>query len=279
MVAQQPITSQRLPPEASEGAAPVTAPILAALLLADGRFPAGGHAHSAGAEAACADGRIVDEASLACFVEGRLRTTGLVDAALAAATTLAVQACTDHDDVRAVLTALDSEAAARIAAPPLRDASRRLGRQLARVAARCWPDATVALLSATLPDGAHQPVALGTVGLAAGLGATDVAGLSVHHAVTTPAQAAVRLLGLDPFGVAAVTARLARVAADVAAEATAAAHVAVGTGRGSGRGGHTGTWGRNGLLEGIADLPALSGPLVEIGAVDHRGWDVRMFAT
>ncbi len=279
MVAEQPIASQRLRPPASRGTgSALAAPALAALLLADGRFPAGGHAHSAGAEAACEDGRIVDEASLASFVEGRLRTTGLVDAALAAASTLAVQACLGHEDVRAVLTVLDAEAAARIAAPPLRAASRRLGRQLVRVAGRCWPDATLVLLSATLPDGAHQPVALGAVGVAAGLDAVDVAGLSVHHAVTTPAQAAVRLLGLDPFGVAAVTARLAPVAVDVAAQAVASAHRAVGAegGRPEERGGSLRP---ADLRAGLADLPALSGPLVEIGAMDHRTWDVRMFAT
>ena len=56
------------------------------LLLGDGRFPAGGHAHSAGVEAAVADGRVVDEVTLERFVHGRLVTTGLVDAALSAAT-------------------------------------------------------------------------------------------------------------------------------------------------------------------------------------------------
>ena len=239
------------------------APALAALLLADGRFPAGGHAHSAGAEAACADGRIVDEASLTAFVEGRLRTTGLVDAALAAATVLVLGSCAGGDPTRAALATLDAEAEARIAAPPLRAASRRLGRQLVRVSGRCWPDATLALVADAAPRGLHQSVALGTVGVAAGLDPTAVGRLAVHHTMTTPAQAAVRLLGLDPFGVAAVTARLAGVAEEVAIEAVAAAHAAV-TGEG---------------LAGLADLPAVTGPLVEIAAMDHRTWDVRMFAT
>ncbi len=276
------------------------------MLLADGRFPAGGHAHSAGAESACADGRIVDEPTLAAFVEGRLRTTGLVDAALAAATALALAGCTTEDDVRLALAALDPEADARIAAPPLRAASRRLGRQLVRVAGRCWPDGTLALVPDALPDGAHQAVALGAVGLAAGLDAGAVAGLSLHHSVTTPAQAAVRLLGLDPFGVAAITAQLGPVAEQVAAEAVAAARAALYRGIGSARDPHpTAVPAEFGAVPevaaaapcavadhpdgdlsatrnrfaGLADLPALSGPLVDIAAIEHRTWDVRMFAT
>ncbi|MEV7563365.1 urease accessory protein UreF, partial [Streptomyces sp. NPDC089795] len=39
----------------------------ALLVLADGRFPAGGHAHSGGAEAACKAGRIHDAATLEDF--------------------------------------------------------------------------------------------------------------------------------------------------------------------------------------------------------------------
>ncbi|MGW6776309.1 urease accessory protein UreF, partial [Streptomyces sp. NPDC055037] len=49
----------------------------ALLVLADGRFPAGGHAHSGGAEPAVAEGRIRDADSLASFCRGRLHTAGL----------------------------------------------------------------------------------------------------------------------------------------------------------------------------------------------------------
>ncbi|MEU1361738.1 hypothetical protein ABZ356_18065, partial [Micromonospora zamorensis] len=55
------------------------------LLLADGRFPAGAHAHSGGLEAAVAAGRVTDLASLEAFLAGRLATAGLVGAAFAAA--------------------------------------------------------------------------------------------------------------------------------------------------------------------------------------------------
>lgn len=57
----------------------------ALLVLADGRFPAGGHAHSGGAEPAVKAGRIKNPADLAEFCRGRLHTAGLTAAALAAA--------------------------------------------------------------------------------------------------------------------------------------------------------------------------------------------------
>ena len=53
------------------------------LLLADGRFPSGGHAQSAGVESAVAHGDVVDIETLERYLAGRLATTGLVDAAFA----------------------------------------------------------------------------------------------------------------------------------------------------------------------------------------------------
>lgn len=236
--------------------------MLATLLLADGRFPAGSHAHSAGVEAACADGRITDESTLAAFLEGRLRTTGLVDAALAATAHLALAPLAQDADVLQVIMALDVEAETRIPAPSLRVASRRLGRQLVRIGRRCWPGNLLTLVAEARTDGVHQPVALGAVGVAARCDVVDVARLAVHHVLTTPAQAAVRLLGLDPFAVAALTAQLGPVAEQVAADAVVAACSAVAAD-----------------LANLPDLPALSSPLVEIAATDHASWDVRMFAT
>jgi urease accessory protein len=225
---------------------------LALLLLADGRFPAGGHAHSGGVEAAIADGRVADVAGLAAFVRGRLATVGLVEASLAGATTNGLRG---DDPVASVLITLDAEAEARIPAPPLRAASRRLGRQLARVAARCWPDPVFASLAGVLPSGAHQPVALGVAGVAAGLSAVQVARLAVHHAITTPALAAVRLLGLDPFAVAVLIADCADAGEGIVAEAVAAAAGA------------------------ISDLPATSAPLLDVAALEHGARPIRMFAT
>jgi urease accessory protein len=233
-----------------------TAATLALLLLGDGRFPAGGHAHSAGAESAVADGRIHDLASLEAFVEGRLWTAGLVDASLAAATAHRVGRCDDLDGFRTEVRLLDREADARAATDALRAASRRLGRQLVRVSSRCWPAADLVALIDELPDGAHLPVALGAVGVVAGLGPVDVARLTVHHTTTTAAQAALRLLGLDPYEVAASTVRLGAVATAVVDDALA--------------------WS---TTDDLGELPARTGPIVEIAAVEHRRWDRRLFAT
>ena len=214
---------------------------LAALLLADGRLPTGGHVHSAGVESAVADGRIVDVDSLGAYLLGRLHTVGLTDAALAAAMVLQPHA----------VDQLDAEADARIPVPELRAASRRLGRQLTRVAGRCWPHPILA----ALPDEPHQSVALGAVGVAAGIDALTVAGVAIHHAIATPAQSAVRLLGLDPFAVAALMAALAAEGELVAIDALLAA---------------------GGPIE---DLPARTGPVVEIAAATHTSLPTRLFVT
>lgn len=226
----------------------------ALLLLADGRFPAGGHAHSGGVEAAVADGRVVDVTSLAAFSEGRLRTVGLVDCAVAMATATGLSRTLDGGEVSALLARLDAEVDARTPAPALRDASRRLGRQLLRVTARCWPSPLLELAGPPRPD-PHQSVAFGLVGVASASRVDDLGHLVAHHAITTPMQAGVRLLGLDPFAVAAATARLAGVASAVVAEA--ALHA-------------------TGPLE---DLPARSATLVDVAAMAHATSDGRLFAT
>lgn len=231
--------------------------IAALLLLADGRFPAGGHVHSGGAEAALVDGRLHGPDSLAAYAVGRLHTTGLVDAALTAAAVRRLAADCDPGGCGPgrTLRLLDAEADARLAMAPLRESSRRLGRQLTRAAARCWPGAAVEAAAAVHPDGPHQAVALGAVAHAAGIGALDAARLSLHHTLTTPLQAALRLGGLDPYAVAALAASLAPVAEEVAAEAALAA-------------------------EGpIDELPCLVGPLTEIAAVEHVARSDRLFAT
>lgn len=130
----------------------------ALLILADGRFPAGGHAHSGGAEAAVAAGRIKDAGSLENFCRGRLHTAGLVAAALAAAT------AAGHDPL-----ALDGAADARTPVAALRTTARKLGRQMMRAARATWPSPELDALAAARPRGAHQPVVLGLAARSAGL--------------------------------------------------------------------------------------------------------------
>ena len=52
------------------------------LILADGRLPSGGHAHSAGLESQVAAGRVRDLGDVGAFLRGKLATAGLVSAAL-----------------------------------------------------------------------------------------------------------------------------------------------------------------------------------------------------
>ncbi|WP_052397112.1 urease accessory protein UreF [Streptomyces sp. NRRL F-5123] len=230
------------PPPAGTGA------LAALLLLCDGRFPAGGHAHSGGAEAAVADGRVHDTATLADYCRGRLHTTGLVAAALAAA------AAAGLDPL-----GLDDAADARTPSLALRTASRRLGRQLTRAARATWPSAALEELAAARPRGAHQPVVLGLVARAAGLGPADAARAAAYEAATGPAGAAVRLLGLDPFHAAGVLAGLAPQVDAVADAAARAAELA--------------------RDHGPTALPAASAPLPDIAAEQHAAWPVRLFAS
>ncbi|MET9956704.1 urease accessory UreF family protein [Streptomyces sp. NPDC006339] len=217
----------------------------ALLVLADGRFPAGGHAHSGGAEAAVKAGRLRDAADLESFCRGRLHTTGLTAAGLAAAAALGAD---PH--------ALDEAADARTPSPALRATARRLGRQMMRAARAAWPSPELDRLAAAFPRGAHQPVVLGAAARAAGLGPEDAAHCVAYETVSGPATAAVRLLGLDPFQATAVLARLAPAMDEVAARATAAARA------------------------GDPDaLPAASAPLLDLTAEQHATWPVRLFAS
>lgn len=220
----------------------------ALLVLADGRFPAGGHAHSGGAEAAVRAGRLTDARDLAAFCRGRLHTTGLTAAALAAAAVLGV------DPI-----ALDEAADARTPSPALRATARKLGRQLTRAARATWPSPGLDALAAARPRGAHQPVVLGLAARAAGLGPEDAAHCALYESVSGPATAAVRLLSLDPFDATAVLARLAPDIDTAATHAVAAAHRAV--------------------HEGPGALPAASAPLLDITAEAHAAWAVRLFAS
>ncbi|MFI6236411.1 urease accessory protein UreF [Micromonospora sp. NPDC050784] len=241
------------------------------LLLADGRFPAGAHAHSGGLEAAVAAGRVTDLASLEAFLAGRLATAGLVGAAFAAAAHRAAVPETvgsahparsaARSDVPArsaarsgVLARLDAELDARTAAPALRVVSRRQGRALLRAGRTIWPDAPFADLPAT-PGGAHQPLVLGLLCAAAGLSRVETATISAYGTVTGAASAGVRLLGLDPYQVQALLVGLADACDGTAADAARAAD------------------------DPPERLPAAAAPLADIHAEIHATWEVRLFAS
>jgi urease accessory protein len=225
----------------------------ALLLLADGRFPAGTHAHSGGVEAAVALEGLRDLRGLESFLRGRAATTGAVSAAFAAAACASTSRGTNDFD--ADIARLDGELNARIPSPALRSVSRRLGRQLLRAGGRVWPHPQLDRLVALAPSGPHQPIALGAVASAARLDVHAAAAAAVHDAVTGPATAAIRLLGLDPFAVHATLARLGPQLDEIADAAVADACVRPDA------------------------LPAWSAPLLDIGGERHATWEVRLFAS
>jgi urease accessory protein len=222
------------------------------LMLTDSRLPSGAYAHSGGLEPlatiradARADagtarlGGVRTLGELRQFLDGRLHTGGLVAAAVAAAAT--------GDAIP--LDDLDVATSARMPSAAARQASRRQGRQLLRVAATAWPSPVYRRL-ARMP---HHAMALGIVARVGGLQPVDAAVAAAYGAVSGPASAAVRLLALDPLAVQAVLTGLALKIDRVAAVAVAAAE--------DGR------------------IPMPSAPLLELAAEDHATWEVRLFAS
>lgn len=171
------------------------------LALADSRLPAGGHAHSAGAEQAVTEGLVTDVETLAMLLRRRLATSGLVAAGLAAAAAGAVGTV----DAAALLTRLDGEADARMPLSATRAASRAQGRGLVRVGRVAWPSPTWDLL----PTRPHHPVALGVAAAAGGGTPREAAVTAAYLSLTAPATAVQRLLGLDPIAVAALLVSMA----------------------------------------------------------------------
>lgn len=220
----------------------------ALLLLADGRFPAGGHAHSGGVEAAVAHHAVHDTDSLQAFCRGRLHTTGLTTAGLAAAAAAGIDPLL-----------LDDAADARTPAPALRAVARRLGRQMMRAARATFPSEDLERLAAERPQGAHQPIVLGLAARAAGLTPLDAAQAAAYENAGGPATAAVRLLSLDPLDASGL---LARLSTDIDAVAEAAAQAADRV-----------------AVEGIDALPSASSPLLDITGEQHAAWTVRLFAS
>lgn len=214
------------------------------LMLADSRLPAGTHAHSGGLEAAVAAERVNDAAELYEFLLGRLTTTGLVGAAFSAAASEGTR-----------YAELDAEYEARTPSPAQRRASRALGRQLLRAVRAGWSGPTLTAAATVHADGPHQPIAFGAAGAAAGLGPRDVAVAAALGSVTGPANAATRLIGIDPDAVTAVLAALEPYVQDTADAAVTSA------------------------LGPVSELPSFSAPRLDISAEHHSTWEVRLFAS
>jgi urease accessory protein len=248
-----------------------------ALLLADSRFPGGGHVHSGGLEEAAARGLVRREEDLPAFLRNRLRTAGALAAVFAAAS---AHQATGGD---AAWVRLDEELDARTPSAAQRAASRAQGKATARAAkvmaaspagpAHC-PEGP--LRDAQRPEGVlqgtgssvcgsvaalldaiprpHHPILLGAlVGSPA-----DAALAAAYLAISGPASASVRLLGLDPLRVNAIVAALGDEVAAIAERAGASAHL------------------------DPADLPAPGSPGLDLLAEEHdrhHREEVRLFAS
>lgn len=218
----------------------------ALLLLADGRLPAGGYAHSGGLEPAVSAGRVTDMAGLEKFLIGRAETAGLIAAAFAAA------ACAraGRDDLSQI-PELEIELDARIPSPELRKVSRDLGRQLRRAMTSIHPHESYDKLGSA----PHQPIVMGVAAAVLGLDPHGAALAILHENNSGAAAAAAKVMRVDPFDVHAILARMTARLDRLADTATQAADGPP------------------------ADLPAPGAPLSDIAAEHHRRSDVRLFAS
>lgn len=264
---------------------------LATLVLADARFPGGGHVHSGGLEDAVTRGLVTGVDDLAAFLHGRLRTAGALAAMFAAAAARGAapdescsrtaspdescsrtigagrgptagrpaaldESCSPAGGVT-VWELLDAELDARTPSPAQRDASRAQGRATLRAVRAAWPSPVLDALVDAHPR-PHHPLLVGAVAGIAGEPPADAARCAAYLAVSGPASAAVRLLGLDPFAVNAAVVALGPVLDRVVDDAVAAADGPV------------------------TDLPAPGSPMLDLMAeshVHHHTERVRLFAS
>jgi urease accessory protein len=225
-----------------------------ALMLADSRFPGGGHAHSGGLEEAAARGLVRTEDDLPAFLSGRLRTAGALAAVFAAAAAHTAAGGGDN------WSTLDNELDARTPSAAQRSASRAQGRATARAAtAMAVPSvdnecgSTLRVLLAVTPR-PHHAVVLGAVIASP----PEAALVAAYLSVSGPASASVRLLGLDPLRVNGSIAALEPLLRSVAADAAACASL------------------------DPASLPAPGAPALDLLAEEHdrhHREEVRLFAS
>ncbi|MGY0499211.1 urease accessory protein UreF [Nocardia sp. FBN12] len=216
---------------------------MAGLLLADGRLPTGGHAHSAGLEPALRAG--LAPAEIPRYLRARLHTVGRVEAATAV---LARRAAVG--EITVDLAQLQAAYDARTSSAALRAASAQLGRGLSRLALRLWPDAPPigALAAMAAPC---RPVALGVVAAVAGLDDIQTARTALYDDLQTAACAAPKLIPIDPIEPVRWVLDLGEAVERVGALAV--------------------------TVTGTADLPVLTAPLVEQWSLEHSHRQRRIF--
>jgi urease accessory protein len=240
------------------------------LLLLDSRAPAGAHHHSGGMEVAVSTGLVAGLPDVEQFCRARLRTSGQVAAAFAAAACLLQHGPAaarhpagppggqpaDGPGLAGHWALLDAELDARIPSEATRAASRQLGGGLRRLLRSLLPDADLVTPWAQCgPPAPHHPLVLGA-GVALAGGTPELSARAAALAACAgPASAAVRLLGLDPL---AVQAMLARLAPDIDDCAELAARSAASPPR---------------------SLPCQGAPALDLLADFHLTAEVRLFAS
>ena len=241
------------------------------LLLLDSRAPAGAHHHSGGMEAAVRAGLVRGPADLEDFCRAKLRTSARVSASFAAAacgltgaertgSPAPWQDRAQREWVQREWALLDAEFGARTPSEATRTASRQLGRGLLRLFRSVIPEADLVTPWSLCPGPApHHPLVLGA-GVSLAGGTPELAARAAALAACAgPASAAVRLLGLDPFAVQAMLARLAPGVDECAAfAARCAAECAAGA---------------------PSALPTDGAPALDLLADYHLTAEVRLFAS
>lgn len=275
---------------------------VALLLLADGRFPAGGYAHSHGMEEAVAGQQVTDLVTALDYARGALMTAGLINGALAAVSC----ACAQMAPIKGVWELLDAETDARMPSPAQRRVSRQLGRHLWRTACRIVTPPPSEVMSALegLRGGPHNCIALGALVAGSGGLPADAARIGAYNLIMSVLQAAVRLLGLDPVAATSAVAALGEELEDVARRSGELARWATGTGEPAGSTGEedqgprslggSSPWsaaidlddapGAPGatlgdIAEIVIQFPACSAPLLDYYAEAHDGRVSAMFAS
>ncbi|MCQ1947695.1 MULTISPECIES: urease accessory protein UreF [unclassified Arthrobacter] len=217
---------------------------VAAFLLADSRLPSGAYSHSAGLEPAVLAGLGVD--GVYPYLLARLHTVVRVETAAAVLAHRSACGAAGISFAR-IEAALD----ARTPSAAQREASRRLGRGMLRLAGKLRPDSpAVVELQRTVPR-PTRPVALGVTAAALGVGELQLARLCCYDDAQSVVAAALKLLPIDPMDATAWI-------LDAAGEIDAVAVESL-------------------LIGGLDDIPALSAPLMEHWAEDHTTRTRRLF--
>jgi urease accessory protein len=226
-------------------------------MINDGRFPSGGHAHSGGLEPAIGAGLVRSAADLEIWLRGRLHTLGRVDAAFASVAWSLAASAGSLPENGARWDRLVGEYWARTPSSAWRAASRSQARGLVRALRASWPSRALDQLLASLPAVPPWPVVFGVGARGCGLAPLETSVSVATASIQGPAWAATRLLSMDPFAVTACLARLSPEVDEVAAESV----------------------GYGDLPGDPADLPAVTAPLLDMGAERHLTWEVRLFAS